>query len=154
MIRSSDIVKLIHHHFPKAEVHSIEDRGTWVRHIFYVTMKNGGQLVIKFHVVKDWLDSTIHEKMVSEILKASKMPHEQILVADTSGKLIEYPYLILVAGTWKTPGFTDERTDPKTEMLPVYEAVGRYYAQTPPNPWSSVRGMVGNPPGSFPHFTY
>ncbi|MAT40817.1 MAG: hypothetical protein CL609_00635 [Anaerolineaceae bacterium] len=128
MIRSSDIVRLIHHHFPKAEVHSIEDRGTWVRRIFYVTMKNGGRLVVKFHVVKDWLDSTIHEKMVSDILKASKMPYEQILVADASGKLIEYPYLILVAGRGKRLDLLMKELT-QEEMLPVYEAVGRYYAQ-------------------------
>lgn len=128
MIRSSHIVKLIYHHFPKAEVHSIEDRGTWVRRIFYVTMKTGGRLVIKLHVVKDWPDSTLHEKMVSDILKASNMPHEQILVADDSKELIEYPYVILVAGRGERLDALMKRLT-QAEMLPVYEAVGRYYAQ-------------------------
>lgn len=139
MIRSSDIVKIIHHHFPKAEVHSIEDHGAWVRRIFSVTLKNGGRLVIKFHIVKDWMDSTVHEKMVNDILKASKLPYNQILVADDSLELIEYPYIILVAGR-------GERLDrliqemSQEEMLPVFEAVGYYYRRLHriPGPKSGV----------------
>ena len=48
MIRSSEIVRLLHLHFPQVEVHSIEDRGVWVRQIFYVTVKHGGRLSYNF----------------------------------------------------------------------------------------------------------
>ncbi len=126
MIRSSEIVRLLHQHFPQVEIHSIEDRGVWVRQVFYVTVKHGGRLVIKFHIHPDWLDSTQHEKIVSDILKASKLPYEQILAVDTSREQCPYPYLIAVAGRGERLDRLMKHLSEK-EMEAVYEAVGRYY---------------------------
>ena len=126
MIRTSDVVKLIYHHFPTVEIHSVEDRGTWVRRIFIVTLKNGGKLVVKFHVVTDWMDATLHEKITADILRVKNMPHPQVLVADASGELSVYPYIIMVAGQGERLDRLIQRL-PTEAIEPIYEAIGRFY---------------------------
>ena len=73
MITETDVLRLAQSHFPENTISWIEDLGTWVRHNFRVHFSDRKAVVYKFNVNTDWIDSSVHEYRVTEILEKNGM---------------------------------------------------------------------------------
>jgi|LADL02.1.fsa_nt_gi hypothetical protein len=126
MITESDVLRLAQSHFSKNTISWIEDLGNWVRHNFRVHFTDRKAVVYKFNTNKDWLDNSVHEFRVTEILEKNGLPVSPVLVVDDSQLEIEYSYMAVEQG----PG---ERLDrlirlkPDDEIKVMYRAVGQFY---------------------------
>jgi hypothetical protein len=149
MITESDVLRLAKSHFSKNTISWIEDLGTWVRHNFRVHFADRKAVVYKFNTNKDWVDSSIHEFRVTEILEKNGLPVSPVLVVDDSQVEIGYSYLAVEQG----PG---ERLDhlmrikSDDEIKAMYRAIGQFYRKL-----HSIKGKesgvwANNPEELFP----
>ena len=121
------IPSVIQHHLPGRLVTHIEDRGEWARHIMEVTLDNGEVMFLKLHTHTDWLETSLHEQIVTQMLREKGLEIQQILVVDRTCQLMPYTFLIEKQGRGVQLGRLLP-TLSQAEQGQVFEAVGRYYA--------------------------
>jgi hypothetical protein len=126
MITETDVLRLAQSHFPENTISWIDDLGSWVRHNFRVHFTDRKAVVYKFNVNKEWLDSSVHEFRVTEILEKNGLAFSPVLVVDDSLAEIEHPFIAVEQGQ-------GERLDrlmrlkPDDEIKAMYRAVGQFY---------------------------
>jgi len=126
MLTETEVLQLAQSHFPENTITWIEDLGTWVRHNFRVHFNDRKAVIYKFNVNTDWMDSSVHEYRVIEILDQHGIPASPVLVVDDSLQESPYSFIAVEQG----PG---ERLDRlmriKTddEIKSMYQAIGRFY---------------------------
>lgn len=126
MITETDVLRLAQSHFPENTISWIEDLGTWVRHNFRVHFSDRKAVVYKFNVNSDWIDSSVHEYRVTEILEKNGLPNSPVLVVDDSRQESDHAFIVVEQGT-------GERLDrlmrlkPDDEIKAMYRGVGQFY---------------------------
>lgn len=128
MVTESDVLRLAQSHFPENTISWIEDLGTWVRHNYRVHFSDRRAVVYKFNINTEWVDGSVHEYRVSEILQKNGLPVPAVLVIDDSMQEIGHSYVAVEQGE-------GDRLDrlmhlkPDEEIKSVYQAIGRFYRQ-------------------------
>lgn len=126
MITESDVLRLAQSHFPDNTISWIEDLNIWVRHNFRVHFTNRKAVVYKFNINTDWLDSSVHEYRVSEILEKNGLPVSPVMVVDDTLQEIGHPFVAVEQGE-------GDRLDrlmhlkPDDEIKSMYQSIGRFY---------------------------
>ena len=85
------IVKEIPHH---KDLHQVIDHGVWVRHNFELLFKDGSKGFMKIQVHNDWLDSTINEMRLCEILTTHGIPAPETIFANAQGTHLGIPFIV------------------------------------------------------------
>lgn len=126
MVTEADVLNLANSHFPERNVQKITDLGVWLRHTFRVQFENAPSVLYKFHVNPELNDGSVHEYRVTEILKYAGLPAVEILVVDTSRRLIDTTFIVVAEGI----GERLDRIIKKytvDSVSAVYYALGLYY---------------------------
>lgn len=93
-ISKSHIVKIIEEILPDKELYQVVEHGVWVRHNFELVFKDGSRAFMKIKVHKDWLDSTVNEIKLSEILREHGLPGPETIYVDSGGIHLGLPFII------------------------------------------------------------
>ncbi len=127
-ISKTKIVEIIQEVLPEKELNQVVDHGLWVRYNFELVFKDGSRAFMKIHVHNDWLDSTINETKLSEILRKHGLPGPETLYIDEEGEHLGLPFLIQseLNGIHLSEWFskTAKKTKPR-----LFEAVGEVYSK-------------------------
>jgi hypothetical protein len=126
MLTETDVLRLAQSHFPDNTITWIEDLGNWVRHNFRVHFTDRKAVVYKFNINTDWLDGSVHEYRVTEILEKNGLPISPVMVVDDTRQEIDHTFVAVEQGA-------GERLDrlmrlkPDDEIKLMYQAIGKYY---------------------------
>jgi hypothetical protein len=93
-ISKLQIAKTVEKVLPEKSLQQIIDHGVWVRHNFELVFEDGSRAFMKIHVHDDWLDSTINEIRLSEILREHELPGPETIYSDPQGNHFGLPFLI------------------------------------------------------------
>jgi len=126
MITETDVLRLAQSHFPENTISWIEDLGTWVRHNFRVHFTDRKAVVYKFNINTDWLDSSVHEYRVTEILEKNGLPISPVMVVDDSLQEVGHSFVAVEQGGGDR---LDRlmRLKPDDEIKTMYQAIGKFY---------------------------
>jgi hypothetical protein len=150
MINEVEVVRLVQSHFPENAIAQVEDLGVWVRHTYRIRFRDRGAVIYKFHIHPEWLDGSVHEYRVCEILKKNDLPAPEVLVVDNSCELVKLPFVVMEQGR-------GERLDrliqtyPDDEVAQMYRAVGEFYRRLHSIPGVQSGVWVDNPDDVFPN---
>ena len=120
------ITRVIQQVLPGKELNQVIDRGAWVRHNFELVFRDGSRAFMKIQVQDEWLDSTINEARLSEVLRNHGLPGPKTLYVDSKGKYLGLPFIIqselkgIHLSEWMST--TAEKAWPT-----MFEAVGEAY---------------------------
>lgn len=126
MVTGEEVFQIAQAHFPENNISWVEELGVWVRQNYRVHFTDRKPVVYKFNVEPDWLDSSVHEYRVSELLAKKSLPTSPVLVVDDSKREIPYSYIAVEQGSgdrldrWM-------RIKPDDEITHMYRAIGRFY---------------------------
>mgnify|MGYP005843483065 CR=1 FL=1 len=120
------IARIVAMHLPERRVIGVEDRGEWVRRIYRVTLDDGSAVALKVRVHMDWLDTTLHDRRVVELLAEHGLRMPRVLADDASERIIPAGYVIQEwVGGERLDGLLPRIEE--DEALAVYRAVGALY---------------------------
>lgn len=120
------IERIVAAHLPGRRVVGVDDRGEWVRRIYRVTLDDESAVAVKVRVHTDWLDATLHEQRVVELMAAHSLRMPRVLAADASGSIIPAGYVIQEwVGGQRLDGLLPRLV--RADSLVVYRAMGAFY---------------------------
>lgn len=126
MITETDVLRLAQSHFSENTISWIEDLGTWVRHNFRVHFTDRKAVVYKFNINTDWLDSSVHEYRVSEILEKNGLPVSPVMVVDDSLQEVGHSFVAVEQGAGdRLDRLMRLKSD--DEIRTMYQAIGKFY---------------------------
>lgn len=125
-IKKSQIIEIIETVLPEKNLQQVIDHGVWVRHNFELIFNDGTKAFMKIQVQNDWLDSTLNEVRLSEILRDHGLPGPETIYLDPQGEHFGYPFII--QSELKGIHLSDwlSRT-PRKEWPRLFDAVGETY---------------------------
>ncbi len=123
-ITATQVAFAVSAHLPGRAVVATEDRGTWIRRIFRVTL-DGGELV--YVKVDAGIKASVKEAYVTGLLHDHGLPAPDILAVDDTGTLLAAPFVIQahVGGT-RLGDLLARKPDVATRAA-IYAAVGDFY---------------------------
>jgi Ser/Thr protein kinase RdoA (MazF antagonist) len=126
LIPTEAVAAAIARHLPGRAIHTIEDRGVWVRHSFKITLEDGASVWVKVHVHAGWSDGSEKEAFISRLLLSHGLPAARVLAVDTSCELIAQPYLIQEHVSGTRLSVLLEQVD-KDQAAAIYRSLGACY---------------------------
>jgi len=94
VISISQIVSIIKDVLPERELHQVIDHGIWVRHNFELVFNDGSKAFMKIQIQDEWLDLTVNESRLSEILRNNGLPGPETLYLEPQGENLGLPFII------------------------------------------------------------
>lgn len=124
VITSEQVVRAVAAHLPQRTVIAIEDRGTWIRRIFRVTLDGGETVYVKIDAA---LKASVKEAYVTGLLHDHGLPASDILAVDDTQTLLPAPFVIQahVVGT-RLSDLLARHPDAATRAA-IYAAMGDFH---------------------------
>ncbi len=113
-------------HLPGRQIVSVIDRGAWIRHIFEVRLDGDEIVFVKFQTHSEWFDTTLNDKILSEMLRARGISASEVIAADKSKTLAPNSYVIEKKGSGaRLDKLLDTANRPDRDG--IFRAIGSYY---------------------------
>ena len=94
VISISQIVSIIKDVLPERELHQVIDHGIWVRQNFELVFNDGSKAFMKIQIQDEWLDLTVNESRLSEILRYNGLPGPETLYLEPQGENLGLSFII------------------------------------------------------------
>lgn len=114
-------------YIPRCSIQTIEDKGTWIKKIFEITLDTGEVVFLKLKVHPEWGDLE-HEIAVEKLFNDNGLPAPHTLAFDMSCEILPYPFVFQK----RLDGIrlnTLISQSSKKDRLAIYKNIGCLYRQ-------------------------